>query len=205
MSRNQKCGVDIKSIMAMVLLLALGVMANTAFATPNAQKDIVLQGKVLKVLINGKYKVLKRGDFYGYGWLDDHRIFIAYQQEGYSEAIVHAEVIDLRKARVVKIDIELGANGETNFDVNSRTSEVVFNAFGEDKAGPEGGVTYAIKLITFDRNSSAYRVETIKENIYCKDVLWVDDNTIGATLYDGKETFVKIPVPRQKPNPSKAP
>jgi hypothetical protein len=205
MSRNQKRGVDIKGIMAMVLLLALGVMANTTFATPNAQKDIVLQGKVLKVLINGKYKVLKRGDFYGYGWLDDHRIFIAYQQEGYSEAIIHAEVIDLRNARVVNIDVVFETHGETNFDVNSQTSEVVFNGYGEEKVGPAGSTSTAIKLITFDRNSSAYRIEIIKENIDCKDVLWVDDNTIGATLYDGKETFVKIPVPRQKPNPSKAP
>lgn len=198
MSRNQKCGVDIKGIIAMALLLALCVMPNTTFAdTTNAQKGIVLQGKVLKVLFNGKYKELKRGDFYGYGWIDEHRVFVAYQQEGYSEAVVNAEVIDLLKSRVVKLGGILGAHGDTNFDVNSHTREIIYNAFGEEAVDPEGvNKEYVIKLISFKAQSDFYQVKTIKRNIDCRKIFWVDNNTIGATLNDGHETFVTIPVQR---------
>jgi hypothetical protein len=184
MSRNQERGVDIKGIIAMALLLALCVMPNTTFAdTPNAKKGIVLQGKVLKALFNGKYKELKRGDFYGYGWLDDHRVFVAFQQEGYSEAVINAEVIDLRESRVVKLGGIMEAHGDTNFDVNSHTSEIVFNAFGEGTVDPEGlNKEYVIKLISFKAQSDSYQVKTIKRNIDSRNVYWIDDNTIGATL-----------------------
>jgi hypothetical protein len=199
MNANQNRRVDIKNIVAILLLLVLCAMANITFAATDAKEGIVLQGNILKVLFNGKYKELKRGDFYGYGWLDDHRIFVAYQQEGWAEAIINADVIDLKKSRVKKLGTIRDAHGETNFSVNSRTGEVVFNAFSGGAADPESGILkHAIKLIIFDGNSGAYRIETIKENIDCIDVLWVDDFTIGATLLDEHKTFVTIPVPKQK-------
>lgn len=204
MNTNQNRRVDIKNIVAMLLLLALCAMANITFAATDAKEGIVLQGKILKVLFNGKYKELKRGDFYGYGWLDDHRIFVAYQQEGWSEAIINADVIDLKKSRVKTLGTIRDAHGETNFAVNSHTGEVAFNAFGGGAVDPDIAIlNYAIKLIIFDGNSSAYRIETIKENIDCIDVLWVDDATIGATLLDEHKTFVTIPVPRLKFNQGK--
>ncbi len=178
---------------AAVLLVALGLTVNSGFADTDAEKGLVLEGDTLKALFHGKYKVLKKGDFYGYGWLDDHRVFIAYQQEGYAEAIVDAEVVDLNSGKVSKLGTIMEAHGESHFDVNSRTRQVVFNAFG-DKV-PRGRISYVIRLMTFDQNSNAYTVETIRNNIDCASVVWVDDKTVRATLNDGHSTYVMIPVP----------
>ncbi len=184
--------IDMK-IIATVLLIAFGIVGNPSFADADAKTGIMLDGKTLKALFHGKYKVLKQGEFYGYGWLDDHRVFIAYQQEGYAEAIVDAEVVDLKKDKVSELGTIMEAHGESNFDVNSHTGQVVFNGFG-DKA-PDGAFANVIRLMTFDKNSSAYNVETIKKNIDCTNVLWVNNNTVGATLNDGHGTHVTIPVP----------
>ncbi len=178
---------------AAVLLIALWVAVNPAFADTEAKKGLVLEGNTLKALFHGKYKVLRQGDFYGYGWLDDHRVFMAYQNEDFGEAIVDAEVVDLNSGNVTKLGTIMEAHGESHFDVNSHTSQVVFNAFGDKMPG--GGISQVIRLMTFDKNSSAYTVETIKKNIDCANVVWVDDKTVGATLNDGNETHVTVPVP----------
>lgn len=178
---------------AAVLLIAFGLAANPAFADTEAQKGLVLEGNTLKAQFHGKYKVLRQGEFYGYGWLDDHRVFIAYQQEGYAEAIVDAEVVDLNSGKVTKLGTIMEAHGESHFDVNSRTSQVVFNAFGDKVRG--GVRSNVIRLMTFDKNGSTYTVETLKKNIDCANVVWVDDKTVRATLNDGHGTYVMIPVP----------
>lgn len=196
MRRNQKFCLDKRDFVTILFLIILCVMTSATFAdTLSSRKDIILQGKILKVLLNGEYKELKRGDFYGYGWLDDHRIFIAFQQKGYSEAIINSEVIDLRKSKVIELGTIMEADGETNFDVNPNTSEVVFNGSELDKTGSDEFIG-VIKLMVFDAKNNKPSIETIKTKIDCKNVLWVDNNTIGATLFDKQGTFVTFPVPR---------
>lgn len=40
---------------------------------------VVIHGRVLNAFTEGRYKEIKRAKiFYGYGWLDDHRVFVAY-------------------------------------------------------------------------------------------------------------------------------
>lgn len=178
---------------AMLLIIGLSVAANTCFADADAVKDLVLEGKTLKARFHGELKVLRTGDFYGYGWLDDHRVFIAYQQEGYAEAIVDAEVVDLASGRRSELGTIMEADGESIFDVNSHTRQVVFN--GEDAAARGGTLSGIVRLMTFDPSGNGYHAKTLRKNIDCASVSWKDEHTIVATLNDGRDTQVVIQLP----------
>lgn len=155
----------------------------------------MLNGRTLNALYKGKLKLVKRGDFYGYGWLDDHRVFIAYQDTHTAEASVQGEVIDFEKSQVFKIGGIKDGHGDSKFTVNSHTREVVFNGWGEP-SDVAGHLEDVIKLITFEAQSNSYQLKTIKRNINCKSIYWIDDNTIGAIPYGEHKSPVIITIPR---------
>jgi len=126
----------IKSISALLTaaLLIMSLFAIPAYAVENSDTSkrlVLFQGFILHAYFDNKYVEVKRlspqsGIFYGYGWLDDHTVFIAYQREGYAEAIADFEVVDLLKKRTTKLD-GIGGTGESNFDVNPTTGEIIFS------------------------------------------------------------------------------
>ena len=197
MKQNQNCSIVIRKFTAIVLMVAFSVFANMSVADAiNSQEGLVLHGSTLTSLYNGKSRVVKRGDFYGYGWLDKHQVFVAFQDEDVGDAAVRAEIMDLRKSQVFELGYIKGAHGDSNFAVNSHTKEVIFNGFGEVRDS-EGMRERVIKLISFSAQGNSYSIKIIKRNIACRNIYWINDNTIGA-LNAGDNNSVTIPIQRDK-------
>ena len=190
-NKCEKSGVVIKAMLGIAGILIVNLFAVPTYAAGDsntAKRLILFQGFLLNAYFNDQYIEVKRlspkhAIFYGYGWLDDHRVFVAYQREGYAAAIADLEIIDLRQSRTTKLK-NVGAGGESNFDVNPSTGEVVFTT--DD----------AVKLLRVDAKTNAYRIEDVK-NEFCWGVFWIDSKTIGCKLVlkDGLK-FVKYSIPR---------
>ena len=189
--RNKNCVLVIVAILLFVPILfaALGHAAGEPVVSKRLA--LIYQGRVLIAYFEGQYREIKQieGFFYGYGWLDDYRVFVAYQQQGTGEAVAELEVIDLRQSRTTKLT-RIGGVGESHFDVNSSTGEVVY----DDSSG--------IHLLRIDVKTNSYKIYTIKEidilkkDVGCHGAFWVDSKTVGCFVFkNAKPDFVKFPVP----------
>lgn len=119
-------------------------------------------------LVEVKRLKIKGGHFYGYGWLDNDRVFVAYQDEGSAAAVAILEIIDLRDSNVTTLT-RIGGVGEARFDVNKSTGEVIYITGNE------------IKLIKINPNTGSYRDFPIIKNVKCWYVFWTDANTVGCS------------------------
>ncbi len=162
----------IRAVAIVVLISNINLFAMPAKAQDNSSKSLVLfQGFILHAYFDNRYVEVKRlspnGFFYGYGWLDEHTVFIAYQREGDVEATADFEIVDLLKGKTIKLD-GIGGVGESNFDVNPTTSEIVFSD-GDD-----------IKMLKFNEKRNAYRIQEMKKGAGCWAVFWIDSKTVGC-------------------------
>lgn len=192
MHKRKKCGVRVIVailLFAPILFAALGYAAGEPVVTKRLA--LIYQGRVLVAYFEGRYREIKQteGFFYGYGWLDDHRVFVAYQQEGTGEAVAELEVIDLRQSRTTKLT-RIGGVGESHFDVNSSTGEVVY----DNSSG--------VHLLRIDAKTNSYKIYVIKEidilkkDVGCHGAFWVDSKTVGCFVFkNAKPDFVKFSVP----------
>jgi hypothetical protein len=172
-------------ISAMILSICqIAVSASASDDTDTSKRLVLAQGRVLHAYFAGQYREIRRAElFYGYGWLDGHRVFVA-SQKGRGEAVAELEVIDLRQSQTTKL-VSLGGVGESNFDVSSISGEVVF------------GDSDGIKLLKIDSQTNAYKIEDVKKGVYCYGSFWVDAKTVGCLVYKNeKPEFMKFPVQR---------
>ena len=173
-----------------VTLMATSPSASVAYADGGSgvsKRLVLFQGFILNAYYNDQYVEVKRldvnGTIYGYGWVDDDTVFVAYQRPNQAEAVVDVDLINLRQLRTTKQKI-LGAGGESNFDVNPSTGEVVFNT--DD----------AVKLLKFDTKTNSHRIDVISSG-FCWGVFWIDSKTVGCKLVEkDKLKFVKYAVPQ---------
>jgi hypothetical protein len=176
----------IKAIAIVAIISNISLFAVPIYAQDNPSRRLILfQGSILHAYFDNKYVEVKRlspnGHFYGYGWLDDHTVFTAYQPEESAEAIANFEILDLRKGKTTKLD-GIGGVGESNFDVNPTTGEIVFND-GDD-----------LKLLKFNEKRNAYRIHEIKKKAACWAVFWIDSKTVGCKDTQ-KDILVKYSIP----------
>jgi hypothetical protein len=79
------------SAIALLLMLLIAIPGLSSENAVTSKRLVLFQGNILHAYLNNKYVEIKRLDpkdsFYGYGWLDDHTVFLAYQREGYAQAI----------------------------------------------------------------------------------------------------------------------
>ena len=183
--------ITIALVLAVMFLVSIVTPAAYAAGESSATNRLILfQGFVLNAYYNDQYIEVKRLDpyssgrkFYGYGWLDDNRVFVAYQGDT-AEAVVEMEIIDLRHLRTTKLK-NIGGVGESLFDVNPTTGDVIYSTGDE------------INLIKIDKKNNTYRVENIKQKTNCWAAFWVDNRTIGCKLLEkNKDVFVKYIVPQ---------
>ncbi len=176
-----------KRILIAGVIVALQFHASALMAKNLAVSSrlVLAQGNVLNAFYDGKYREILRAEvIYGHGWLDDHRVFIAYQK-GNGEAVAEIEVFDLRKFKATKLT-SLGGVGESNFDINSSTGEAVFSDF-------EG-----VKLLKIDVEASTYQIKNIKKDTRCYGTFWIDHNVVGCLVPQGEKfEFINFPVMRQ--------
>jgi len=156
--------------------------------TTNSQNRLLMfQGFVLSAYYDGQYievKRLKPGKaiFYGYGWLDDHRIFIAYQRQDDAEAIADIEVVDMLTGRTTNLK-GLAAAGDSNFDVSPDTGKIIFST-GEN-----------IRLMTVGERGDSYQLLDILKDTSCWGVFWINSSTIGCKLFEkGKQKLLKLDI-----------
>ncbi len=134
---------------------------------------MLIQGTILNAYYGGRCVEIKRAEtFYGYGWLDNNRIFVAYQPSEFAEAQANVEVIDLRDSKMTRI-VTIGDIGEGNFDVNETTHEILFN----DSDG--------IKLLLI-KGDNSYKIELLKNDVGEWSVFWIDNDTIGYLEANGE-------------------
>ena len=162
--------------LALIFTLSLS-FASFTFAAQNKLK--VFQGNIITAYYNGEYKEIFRSDIiYGYGWLDDERIFIASQQEKTAEAVAELRILNL-KTNTNTLITSLGCAGESHYDVNEKHKKIIFN----DCEG--------IKLLTIKKNNS-FTIKVLDKNENSWAVFWIDQNTIGFLRYNGSVwEFVK--------------
>jgi len=175
----------------LILLTTLITPMPYAKADNNETKRLILfQGFILNAYYNGQYTEVKRlppdGTVYGYGWLDDNRVFVAYQRVDSGEAVADFEVIDLKKSKTTKLS-GIGGVGESNFDVNTSTGRIIFSHNNE------------INELVINEDSKSYKIvplKTFKQFDYCWAIFWIDKNTVGCKfIHDNKIDFMKYDIP----------
>lgn len=174
------------SVVFVLCLFSCSANGIESGANPPTQRLVLVQGRVLNAYFEGQYREIKRAEtIYGHGWLDDHRVFIAYQLERTGEAEAILEVIDLRDVRVTKLT-SLGGVGDSHFDVNSATGEVIYADAG------------GLKVLRINERTNEYKIDNVKNDVLCYGAFWVDTKTAGCLVYQGKNRadFVKFPVPQ---------
>jgi hypothetical protein len=142
---------------------------------------ILVQGTVLSAFYDNTYKIIKRADtFYGYGWIGNGEIYVAYQPTGYAEAYAVIEVIDFKSSKTVKVTT-IGGAGDSNFDINKITKKIVYND------------TDGIKVLTIKNHS--FDIKTIKSDPDAWGPFWLNVNTIVYMHADKeREQIEKISV-----------
>lgn len=155
-----------------------------AFGADVPKRLMLIQGRTLIAYFEGTYSELKQAEiFFGYGWLDDHRVFVAYNKTGRGEATAELEVIDLSQSQITKLT-SIGGVGESYFDVNSSTGDVVY----DDSGG--------IHLLRINAKTNSYEIINVK-NVDCHNAFWVDTKTIGCFLFTKeKPIFMEFPLPK---------
>ena len=141
-----------------------------------------IQGFILNLYDNETYKEIRRADsLYGYVLISKNLIFIASQPEHESEASADLEVYDIRREISQGLTF-IGGSGESNFDINPITKEIVFN----DGDG--------IKILTIDTTDISYKIELIMERVDGYGVFWINHDSVGFMDYNnyGGKKFIKI-------------
>lgn len=145
-------------------------------------KLVMLHGHVLNLYYQGQYRELKRAElFYGYGWLDNNRVFVAYQNPDFAEAVAVLEVIDLKKNMTTELT-SFGGAGESHYDVNPDTYNIVYN----DSSG--------IHILNI-ANDNSFKISDVLRDVNSWGVFWIDKTTIGSLIFEGDKTeFKKIKI-----------
>jgi hypothetical protein len=108
MNKCQNSGITITAVVILLIMLFTSITCYAVENVETSKRLILFLGNILHAYFNNKYieiKRLKSKDlFYGYGWIDDHTVFMAYQREGYAQAIADLEIIDLLQNRSVKLE-----------------------------------------------------------------------------------------------------
>ena len=167
------------------LNIALLFFPAICFSTSTAVK--VIQDYNLMAYYNGEYKeiIKESGGYYGYGLLDNDRIFVAMQPHGITAATAIVKTIDL-KHQIEKRLFTIDAAGETSFDINSTTKNIVFNDLDGIKT-----------LIIFKDNT--YKIRTVFKRGVDPAVafapFWIDEYTIGFMYVKTyKPEFIKLDI-----------
>ncbi|MCW8965559.1 MAG: hypothetical protein OQK82_02565 [Candidatus Pacearchaeota archaeon] len=134
---------------------------------------------VLSGYHNNSYKIISRGQyFYGYGFIDNNRAFIASQPNNFEEAIAVLEIYDFKTNEKHKI-LEVGGVGESNFDINPSNGSIIFN----DSEG--------LKIMKIDTKNNASINTIIKSKIIVAP-FWVNGNEVGYTELGKGFSKIKI-------------
>ncbi len=169
------------TIFFLICLLLVSVFGSCANNEGN--RLIVIQGIALNAYYKGKYRTIWRAElFYGYGWIDGDRVFVAYQPREFSDARAIIKIVDLKTEKTIDIH-EIGAAGESNFDSNPITHEIVFTDTIPDV---NLRALSCIRLITI-HDDNTYAIKTIKTGGSPWAVFWIDKDTIGYLESDEKE------------------
>lgn len=171
---------------AIIIAIPFGVRAELQ----ESRRLVLFQGFILLAYYDNQYFEVKRldptqGRFYGYGWLDKDKVFVAYDLEQQGEAIADMEIIDLRQSKIVKLQA-IGGVGESRFDVNTSRGEVIYSK--------ESG----IRLVSIETDLNKYQIYDYAKDVFCWAAFWVNDNTVGCRVYDDKSekfVFKKYPIP----------
>ena len=146
----------------------------------------VFQNYKLIVYVDGEYReIIKESKgFYGYGILDENRIFIAYQPYESSGALAVVMVHNLKEKKN-KILFKVSNAGETSFDINNASKKIVYT-------DPDG-----IKVLTIHKDNSytVTKVFSLEASASAASFpFWIDEKTIGFTCSDEKpgEVFRKL-------------
>jgi hypothetical protein len=151
----------------LVLLLLITVSQLLFVQVSCADSLTVVQGRILFASHNGEYKELFRtsSPFYGYGWLDEDEVFLAYQPDGEAEAFAVIETFNLRLGTKKKITV-IGGAGESHFASNSKLREIIFN----DSEG--------LRLMSIEKNGK-HKISTILGDNSVFAPFWIDEDTVG--------------------------
>jgi len=163
------------SVVIIIFIFSSVVKANNI-----TTKFILLQGMYLSLYENNKIIDIKRAEIiYGYGFINESEVFVAYQSPGYAEAIAIIEIVNV-KTKKRKIITTIGGAGEAYFDANKATGEILFN----DSDG--------INIITISTDSS-FKIHKLNNTKGLFTPFWIDALTIGAIKYDKKyNPIIKI-------------
>lgn len=132
----------------------------------------VMGGSMLATYYGGQFKEIAYSKiFYGYGWVDEERVFVAYQDDKFAEAAAVIKILNLKTMKHTILG-EVGGAGETNFDVNATTPEVVYSDM------------HGVKLLKFNSDNS-YKGALLSAKS-CYGVFWLSDNQV-ACVVSGKE------------------
>ncbi len=184
-----------------LVILSIGLYLNSALAEAeeslitNENRLVDFQGFILMAYFNGKYIEAKRlspdGTIYGYGWLDNNRVFVAYQNPNTAEAVSDFDIVNLKTSTSITLD-GIGAVGESNFDVNKTTGRIIFSHNNN------------INELVISEDSKSYEIIALhkfKEFDYCWAIFWVNNETVGCQLiHNNKIDFRKYSVPNKSYN-----
>ena len=114
--------------------------------------------------------------FQGYDFIDSMRVFIAYQKEGYSEAVTVLSIYNIEVKSEMVLG-ELGLTGESTFSYNIENELILFNL--------DDGI-YVLKIE--EAINKDLRPKLIYECDNCYLPFWINSNTICYFYYsDGKK------------------
>lgn len=187
----------ISHVIVLVITLCIVVVASlvvpfakSSGVQPSSKRLILFQGTVLSAYYDDRYVEVKRldparGMFYGYGWIGDGKVFVAYQDENEITAIANIEIVDLVDASRTKL-ANVGGVGESLFDVSDQNGDVVYSTETE------------IRIMRFNPEENSYSTSILKQGVFCWGAFWVDAKTVGCNLMDnGGSKFVKYDVKSQ--------
>jgi hypothetical protein len=108
----------------------LAVLLLEIFSTAAFGQSLKLDGTTLYYQQGGKSlpirKLEAKTDFYGFDLMDKTHVFIAYQMQGYAEAVAVMAIYDVETGKEQKIG-ELGGAGESHFTYNRENKLVLYN------------------------------------------------------------------------------
>jgi len=188
MNRNMRHKADYKIMLGLVILSLMGTSVAWVAAAPKPgmANRLVRVPMSLNVYFDGQYRTIKHAyTFFGYGWLDNHHVFVATQRHDRIAAPAALEVINLRTwkaARLKGLGNATYARGEANFAVNRTSGEIVVGGHSN------------LQFMKLDLKTSTYRLATIKSGP-CWSAFWINARTVGCLHLGQQETLMRFTVP----------
>ncbi len=166
-----------KNLLVFLIIFCLNVFSCNSYAD-YANRLILIRGTMLNAYYNDTYKTIKWAEtIYGFGWISKSKVFVAYQDPKFTEAVAILEVIDLGENITTKLN-SIGGVGESNFDINPDTGYVAYN----DSDG--------VHVLVLNENYSLSTHDVFKsENT--SGVFWLDTKTIGMTIFNKDNVIFK--------------